>query len=95
MKKLIVMEDVPGLADKLKDLASFLTVARKLGYSVYTFFTSSIWKKHPGEWFYPRRKYINFSRDVACIKLFPTIRTKNYGLIGFSEVFRVKKTKLL
>ena len=31
--KLIVMDDVSGLADKSGDFSSFLTVSRKFGYS--------------------------------------------------------------
>ena len=47
--QLIVMDDVPGLADESKKLGSFLKVARKLNYTcVYIFHTiypgKSIWK---------------------------------------------------
>ena len=47
--QLIVMNDVPGLADESKKLGSFLKVARKLNYTwVYIFHTiypgKSIWK---------------------------------------------------
>ena len=40
MNKLIIMDDVFGLADKSQDFSSFLTVSRKYGFScVYVFHT--------------------------------------------------------
>ena len=37
MDKLIVMDNVCGLADKSGEFSSFLTVARKFGYSCFYF----------------------------------------------------------
>ena len=40
INKLIVMDDVSGLADKSQDFSNFLTVSRKYGFScVYVFHT--------------------------------------------------------
>ena len=40
MNKLIIMDNVFGLADKSQDFSSFLTVSRKYGFScVYVFHT--------------------------------------------------------
>ena len=40
INKLIVMDDVSGLADKSEDFSNFLTVSRKYGFScVYVFHT--------------------------------------------------------
>ena len=37
--KLIIMDDVSGLADKSHDFSNFLTVSRKYGFSCVYFFT--------------------------------------------------------
>ena len=40
INKLIIMDDVSGLADKSQDFSNFLTVSRKYGFScVYVFHT--------------------------------------------------------
>ena len=40
INKLIVMDDVSGLADRCEDFSNFLTVSRKYGFScVYVFHT--------------------------------------------------------
>ena len=49
MDRLIVMDDVSGVADISRKFATFLTVSRKFGYHcVYVFYviaTSQIWQK--------------------------------------------------
>ena len=40
MDRLIVMDNIPGLADKSENFANFLTVSRKFGFTcVYIFHT--------------------------------------------------------
>ena len=48
-EKLIVMDDISGLADKSNDFSNFLTVSRKFGYICLNIFyiiclTKSIWQ---------------------------------------------------
>ena len=50
LDRLIIMDDVSGVADVSKKIANFLTVSRKFGYNcVYVFHvivpTSQIWQK--------------------------------------------------
>ena len=42
LDKLIVMDDVSGLADKSDEFANFLTVSRKYGITCVTFFIQFI-----------------------------------------------------
>ena len=39
MDRLIIMDDVSGIADVSKNFSNFLTVSRKFGYNCFMFFT--------------------------------------------------------
>ena len=50
INKLIVMDDVSGLADRCDDFSNFLTVSRKYGFScVYVFHTYLSWEAKLGD----------------------------------------------
>ena len=69
LDRLIVMDDVSGLADQSEAFANFLTVSRKFGLTyVYVFHTNYPTRQH-GKRYLHRQKYLLFSK-VQC-KLLP------------------------
>ena len=62
ISKLIIMDDVSGLADKSQDFSNFLTVSRKYGFScVYVFHTI-----YPG-----RRNWEMIMSQTHFLNIFP------------------------
>ena len=49
INKLIVMDDVSGLADRCEDFSNFLTVSRKYGFSLFMYFILFIQEDRAGK----------------------------------------------
>ena len=99
LDRLIIMDDVSGVADVSKKFANFLTVSRKFGYNcVYVFHVivpaSQIWQK-----IISQTNIFNFFLLVSLIKLslkvfkaivFYKVKSMflqvRFGLIGFSLI---------
>ena len=50
LDKVIVMDEVSGLADKSDEFANFLTVSRKMAWLVSTFFIQCTQQGKTGKW---------------------------------------------
>ena len=106
INKLIIMDDVSGLADKSEEFSNFSTVSRKYGFScVYVFHTI-----YPGrqswEMIMAQTHYFNFfpgsihsGRILKTLALFASRQKKNifptsrFGSINFIFKFLILKKK--
>ena len=56
--KLLVMDDVSGLADKSDDFANFLTVSRKFNFTFVMFLIQCTLQDLTGKWYCHRQKIL-------------------------------------
>ena len=101
LDRLIIMDDVSGVADVSKKFANFLTVSRKFGYNCVYFFhvivpASQIWQKIISQIyliFFQLVSHIilmlKLSKAIAFYKVTIMFLHVRFGLIGFLLIWQI------
>ena len=104
LDKLIVMDDVSGLADKSDDFANFLTVSRKYGITCVYIFHTIYPSRQNWQMIMSQTQIFNFFpgsiQAGAIVRILSSFAIKfkngclphrNFGLINYTSIYRILK----